>query len=156
MCLIPQAPKTYYCWFDQEPVYKGNYTRFSASQAKAAFWRDMQQYLPASYTYLNIRARSLGKVVACGKLKSIASFRGVAFVEAGMRVQVCNKFGFVVGAGGGGAWLEVLFDDGTCSYFHPQGDRTKFFNDEGRVIYNSRNSNETGTHGEDKNKADRN
>lgn len=46
-------------------------------------------------------------------------YRGIPHVRCGDRVAWKNGGGVIVGFGGGGAWLQVLADEGWRGYVHP-------------------------------------
>lgn len=125
---------TYECYFKQQPQDKIQFTRQTAGQAKAAFYEDCRDHVPESWTLKDVRAKSLGQVVDSSRVRHMGEYRNVPFVRNGMRCEVCGKMGRIVGAGGGGAYLQVQYDSGQVLYFHPQGDRCRFFDEDGNEI----------------------
>ncbi|MBD2076334.1 hypothetical protein H6F86_21105 [Phormidium sp. FACHB-592] len=127
---------TYECWVQKwegsEMGSKMQYTRQKLTQAKAEFCRMVNEHHEVALT--DIRAKSLRCVIDSSEVRRIAKYRNVPFVCNGMRCEVGSKMGRIVGAGGGGAYLQVQYDDGDVFYFHPQGDRCRFFDEAGNEI----------------------
>jgi hypothetical protein len=82
--------------------------------------------------WIDIRVRSLRQVAEEPSVKRTADYRKVPFVYTGMPVELSGQIlGRIVGAGGGGAWFQMLAEDGETHWFHPQGDRVRWLNDDG-------------------------
>lgn len=87
-------------------------------------------------TFTDIRCRAIGPPVTTDRIHRIAVRRGVPFVVAGMRVQVCNDFGTIVDANDSANW-QVLFDDGRVMNCHPTYEIVYFAAD-GTIIHDFR------------------
>lgn len=107
--------------------------RATAGQAKADYFRDVSEI---GCRYTDIRVRRLGGPVTTADLVRTATYRGVPFVRAGMRVKVGDDFGRIVGHNDS-ANFNVLFETGKWAgqtlNCHPNWMMT-YFDDEGTVL----------------------
>ena len=109
----------------------------SSGKAKTWYFGYLREPCP-DLKYTQVRCRKVGLPITTDEIAQIAEYRGVGFVRAGMRVQEgLNRMGTIVGAGGGGAYLEVAFDDGGHGYVHPLSGM-RYYGSDGQLIWDSR------------------
>ncbi|MEM9944722.1 MAG: hypothetical protein AAF810_01475 [Cyanobacteria bacterium P01_D01_bin.36] len=103
--------RTYQCWV---PKWEGtelgsysSYTRYSAGQAKKAFYA-MLKDLNYPVRYIDIRCRSTKSVIEDSGVISTAQYRNTPFVYTGMPARIGGLLGRIVEGGGGGAWFYLL------------------------------------------------
>ena len=108
-CWIPNAP-----WGDVREVVNAR----SAGAAKVHYWRrviDAWESIP----YTAVRVRKVGPPQSSAEFLIGVGYRGIPHARCGDRISWKNGGGVIVGFGGGGAWLEVLADQGWRGYVHP-------------------------------------
>lgn len=108
-CWIPDAP-----WGDASQIINAQ----SRSAAKVVYWRHVVDAWP-DIPYTAVRVRKLGSAQSDASFLIGVRYRGIPHARCGDRVTWKNGGGVIVGFGGGGAWLEVLSDEGWRGYVHP-------------------------------------
>lgn len=106
---IPGAP-----WGDVRETINAQ----SAGAAKVHYWRRVTDAWP-SIPYTAVRVRKVGPPQSSPEFLIGVGYRGIPSARCGDRVTWKNGGGVIVGFGGGGAWLEVLADEGWRGYVHP-------------------------------------
>lgn len=106
---IPNAP-----WGDVRQIINER----TLGQAKVKYWRDVADAWP-SIPYTAVRGRRIGPPQSLPEFLLGVAYRGIPDVRCGDRVTWKNASGVIVGFGGGGAWLEVVADEGWRGYLHP-------------------------------------
>ena len=108
-CWIPNAP-----WGDVRETINAQ----SSGAAKAHYWRRVVDAWP-DIPYTAVHVRKLGPPQSDAAFLIGVGYRGIPQARCGDRVTWKNGGGVIVGFGGGGAWLEVLTDEGWRGYVHP-------------------------------------
>ncbi len=80
----------------------------SSGRAKSEFMRHLDM---DTIPFTDVRVRTLGQPVTTEGINRVAKYRGVPFVKAGMRCQVGESGGSIVGHNAS-ANFDVLFEDG--------------------------------------------
>jgi hypothetical protein len=109
----------------------------SRGRAKSQFVRDLDI---DGIGFTDIRSRNLGKPMNTEGISRVAKHRGVPFAKAGMRVQVGQSRGHIVGHNSS-ANFDVLFDEGPYKgarlNCHPRWEMV-YFDDAGNVLFDFR------------------
>jgi hypothetical protein len=88
-------------------------------RAKAVYWHSWSYAWP-SIPFTAVRGRKVGTPHSSPEFMRGVEYRGIASVRCGDVVSWGKSGGgVIVGFGGGGAWLEVLSNDGWRGYVHP-------------------------------------
>jgi hypothetical protein len=106
---IPDAP-----WGDHRQIVNER----TLGRAKSVYWRhvhDAWEGIP----FTAVRGRKIGGPQSSPEFMVGVGYRGIPNVRCGDRVTWKNGGGVVVDFGGGGAYLEIIADEGWRGYVHP-------------------------------------
>lgn len=93
----------------------------SRGAAGYEFWRGLSDCRPdIPFTAIRVRLNGDGSPVTSEMHRSVLEHRGRPDLVAGARVHVRKCPGTVVGAGSGGSWIQIQYDQpGPVLYVHP-------------------------------------
>jgi hypothetical protein len=106
---IPGAP-----WGDVRQIINER----SLGRAKAVYWRNVTDAWE-SIPFTAVRGRKVGAPESSSEFLIGVAYRGIPDVRCGDRVTWKHGGGVIVGFGGGGAWLQVISNEGWRGYVHP-------------------------------------
>ena len=129
-CVVSAPLRSYSVWVAPHDDWAQNVVASSAGKAK----RQLQIALgDLDIDYCDIRCRVQPDFVTDDEFKRTAEYRGVCFAKIGMRVEVGNKTGVIVGKNSS-ANFNVLFDGDTHPLnCHPNW-MIKYFDESGAVL----------------------
>ena len=102
----------------------------SRGRAKAEFLADLDM---PEFVFTDVRCRVIGRPVQTDAFRHMAESRAIPFAHVGMKVQVGDRFGRIIGHNSASN-LDVLFEDGRHSMnCHPNWDIT-YYDEAGSVL----------------------
>lgn len=126
---------SYECWVVGYPEHKTTVNSITSGKAKAEYFRKVKEPL-CDLLFTEVRCRKIGGPHTSDEFMRVAENRGVPKARCGMKVEVEDRKGIIVGHNYCGNFDVFFFDAKNVGNCHP-GWEMKYFDGDGKLVYDT-------------------